>query len=384
MATVSHTIYSRYDPPERGSLEQSAGQSSDTLDLDDTWQHEANLASRRRHRPPPHFIPASVPSTESGPTRAGSSHVLDHSDVSLGTELSSWYQSLSSSRDPGNSTTQSSRSTVPAITRNNSSPSLGKAPISEKKNKNNWFIMKAIQSEPSSTHPSPPPSLADILARDPPPLPTEEKYKPPVWLELGPSNKGFAMLQRSGWNEGEALGPHVIRRPSESPLLDKKGKRREDNVTHEVLEFKSEEHDDVSELREVAVIDLSLSDSDPDTDDPNPNTGNFVSEKEHSPENLRSAHVSSSAHGGTALLTPLVTVLKSDRLGIGLKAKTVGPYKASKKRVTHNSVAMAAHIRTTEAIRRQKKEYGRGRRGYDKLRKREEAERKALLAHIKH
>jgi hypothetical protein len=265
------------------------------------------------------------------------------------------------------------------ITPNDSSPSLRRA--SARKNKNNWFIMKALQSEPSSTHSSPPPSLADILARDPPPLPMEEKYKPPVWLELGPSNKGFAMLQRSGWNEGEALGPDVIRRSSSMPNFNK-GKRREDRVTHEVLELKSQKcDDDVSELREVAVIDLTLSDTDSDIDDPDLDARELVFQ-EFPPEKTPSVHMSSSAHGGTALLTPLATTLKSDRLGIGLKAKTVGPYRASKKRVTHNAASMAAHIRAAEANRRQKKEYGGGRRGYDKLRKREEVERKRLLAYI--
>jgi len=186
------------------------------------------------------------------------------------------------------------------------------------------------------------------------------------------------MLQRSGWSEGEPLGPNVIRRPSDLPLPDRKG---DDNVSHEFLELKSEDYDDVSELREVAVIDLTLSDSDSDIDDFNPNAGNPVFEG-HSPEQPL-AHISSSGHGGTALLTPIATVLKSDRLGIGLKAKTVGPHKTSKKRVTHNATAMAAHIRAAEENRKRRKEHGRGRRGYSKLRKREEAERKKLLAYVK-
>ena len=381
MATVSHTIYSRYSLRERESLERETGQSPDSLCLEDTWQHEASLASRRQHRPSPYFIPASLPmsSIERGCTQASSLHVLDHDGVSSGNELSGWYRSLSRSRDSGDSTAQSDCSSS-TITRNDSSPLLGRA--SEGKNKNNWFIMKVIQSEPSSTLSSPPPSLATILARDPPPLPTEEKYKPPVWLELGPSNKGFTMLQRSGWNEGEPLGPDVIRRSSDMLSFDK-GKRRQDNVTHEVLELQSEGYEDVSELREVAVIDLTLSDSDSDIDDPNLHARELVFE-EFPPGTSQSVHISSSAHGGTALLTPLATTLKSDRLGIGLKAKTVGPHKASRKRVTHNAAAMAAHIRSAEASRRQKKEYGRGRRGYDKSRKREEAERKRLLAYIKH
>ena len=371
MATVSHTIYSRYDPQERkcNELESSDRQA---LEYSDTWQEEANLASRHRRRPPPHFIPASSSSTEWAFTQ-GSSHGANKDHVALGNELSDWYRSLSGE---GQSTTQSFRPI--SITRNNSSPSLGTP--SEKQTKNNWFIMKAIQSQPSSARSTSPPSLADILARDPPPLPNEDKYKPPVWLELGPSNKGFAMLQRSGWNEGEALGPDVIRRSSDSPQLDRKGKRY---VKREVWEVESEQYHDVSELREVAVIDLTLSDSDSDTiDDSGSNVGKGVFEEHYMSENPPSTFSSSSAHGGTALLTPLATVLKSDRLGVGLKAKTVGPYKASKKRVTHNAAAMAAHIRSAEASRKKKKEYGSGRKGYEKLRMHEEAERKRLLAYI--
>ena len=52
-------------------------------------------------------------------------------------------------------------------------------------------------SEPSTKPSSPAPSLADLLARDPPPLPSEGRYTPAVWLHIGPSNRGFGMLQRS-------------------------------------------------------------------------------------------------------------------------------------------------------------------------------------------
>jgi len=89
-----------------------------------------------------------------------------------------------------------------------------------------------------------------------------------------------------------------------------------------------------------------------------------------------------SAHGGKALLTPIATVLKSDRLGIGLKAKTAGPYKASQKRVTHNAEAMAAHVRAAEEARKRKEKFGRGRRGFKRQRNMEETKRKAMLAYL--
>jgi hypothetical protein len=87
-------------------------------------------------------------------------------------------------------------------------------------------------------------------------------------------------------------------------------------------------------------------------------------------------------HSQKSLLTPIATILKSDRLGIGLKAKTEGPYKQSKKRITHNQAALASHIRAAEELRRKKAEVGRGRRGFAKVRKREEKERKQMLAYL--
>jgi len=83
-----------------------------------------------------------------------------------------------------------------------------------------------------------------------------------------------------------------------------------------------------------------------------------------------------------ALVTPIATVLKSDRLGIGLKAKTVGPYRASQKHITHNAAAMLAHTKAAEELRKQKKTNGRGHRAFARQRKVEEANRKGLLAYM--
>jgi len=252
--------------------------------------------------------------------------------------------------------------------------------------------MKAIQSKPSSSVSTPVPTLADILARDPPPLPSEGKYTPPVWLEIGPSNKGFGMLQRSGWNEGEPLGPNVPRRkPVKDILPDKiiptkskdKGKGRLQKFTsssyQQTVEVKMEDIDEISELRNIDVIDLTLSDS--DSDDSSITAEDARLEDQ---DGFTDVGIDTSAtHGGIALLTPIATVLKSDRLGIGLKAKTVGPYKASQKRVTHNAAALAAHTRAAEESRKRMKEHGRGRRGYEKQRRIEEEKRKAMLALLK-
>jgi hypothetical protein len=146
---------------------------------------------------------------------------------------------------------------------------------------------------------------------------------------------------------------------------------------------------EVSEVQNV--IDLTLSDSDSDSgseeyhrsmSDPVATITRPDVTTEPSPSPLSPTSVPISAYDRKALLTPIATVLKSDRLGIGLKAKTVGPYKASQKRVTHNAAALAAHIRNAEEQRKKRMEVGRGRGGFEKLNKREETKRKRMLAYL--
>jgi hypothetical protein len=200
------------------------------------------------------------------------------------------------------------------------------------------------------------------------------------------------MLQRSGWNEGEPLGPNVPRRKPVKDILpddeiistksQDKGKGHLRFTSSSIPQYiKMENHDEIYELRNTDIIDLTLSDSDSDSDD-----SNVKDEDERLRDQDRFTDVDidiPTTHGGIALLTPIATVLKSDRLGIGLKAKTAGPYKASRKRVTHNAAALAAHIRAAEENRRRMKEHGRGRRGHEKQRRIEEERRKAMLAFLK-
>ena len=84
----------------------------------------------------------------------------------------------------------------------------------------------------------------------------------------------------------------------------------------------------------------------------------------------------------TALLTPLPTVLKSDRLGIGLKAKTEGPYRSSVKRVTHNAAALAAHVKAAEDRRRTQRLLGKGRRAFARAERLERERRQHMMAYL--
>ena len=369
MATVTHTIYSRYDPQQRELLERETGQfaDEDTAAADSlSWQTESSVGRQRRPAPPPRFVPATTSYDEWDLAEGTSSRVLPEVENDPpGNDLAGWYRSLTNSgRTPGSTHPSFGEPTHPMTS------SVPWDRYTEKRNKNNWFIMKAMQSEPVPAPSTTPSTLADILARDPPPLPTQEKYTPPVWLTLGPSNKGFAMLQQSGWNEGEALGPSVIRRgnPVAHIISDKEMLRS--------TRKSSAEGSQMTTKREV--IDLTLSNSDLDNDDSDKCDLEAVDNRVPPPPTPPSA----SAHSGTALLTPIATVLKSDRLGIGLKAKTFGPHKVSQKRVTHNAAAMAAHISAAEELRKRKKEVGRGQRGFNKTQKAEEANRKRMLAYL--
>ncbi|KAJ7927968.1 hypothetical protein B0H13DRAFT_1968806 [Mycena leptocephala] len=362
MATTSYTIYSHYDPAQREQLERETGQrpqDDQEIDSAEAWEAEAQMAFRKRQLPPPRFVPAVADS--SAPPPKPISRPPPDSDVA------EWYRSLTEMKNGP---------------RRNSSPSASAPPQPvprppERRSKNNWFIMNAITSEPAPAAAAPS-TLADILARDPPPLPHEAQYTPPVFLALGPAKKGFAMLQNSGWSEGEPLGPDVVRRPTlhgdtalEDMIATNRGNQVRRLVKEEALDRPIGKK--IGSFVPEEIIDLTMSDSESSDE----SDTEQVVDHDNTP-------VSIGAEGSSrkALITPIATVLKSDRLGIGLKAKTVGPYKASQKRVTHNAAAMLAHTKAAEELRKQKQRMGRGHRGFARQRKAEEANRKELLAYM--
>jgi hypothetical protein len=81
----------------------------------------------------------------------------------------------------------------------------------------------------------------------------------------------------------------------------------------------------------------------------------------------------------TVLLTPLTTVLKSDRLGIGLKAKTEGPYRSSVKRVKRNAAAAAA---SEDVHRAQRLLMGKGHRAFARAERLERESRQSMMAYL--
>ncbi|KLO15990.1 hypothetical protein SCHPADRAFT_238530 [Schizopora paradoxa] len=347
MATETRYIYSRHTP--------ETAEQSNIDDSVDPWLTEQPFGVNERIARPPRFVAASA-STDSTQTTP--------SDKLVSSSRKSWYLSLKRTSTSGSSTPLSGSSASPEIARPNAL--VEQPPRKAKKPDELWFIRQALdtqaseQSEASGSGSSTP-TLADILTRDPPPLPSEKQYKPPVWLVVGPGNKGFEMLQKSGWEEGEALGLATRRsaglgfKPKVPPPAVK-----EDLDADEVIDLTHSSDDD---------------DDDGDTDEAPESRSTMTNDATGQPLDYLDHHP-------VALVTPIPITLKSDRLGIGLKAKTVGPFRESVKKVTHSQAAMAAHARASEKMRRQKQVLGRGRRGFEKIKRAEERSRKSMLAYL--
>ncbi|KAF5369516.1 hypothetical protein D9758_002770 [Tetrapyrgos nigripes] len=384
MATKAYTIYSHYDPEDREALERETGQIQDSVDEADRWEAEARTVYKRRITAP-HFVPASYSDWSS--LGASSSKQTPSSTPRSEDDVADWYRSLTS------------RTSTPVDSAKPRTPSLtSKAKLSsevqqsKKLDKNNWFIQNVQSTNIRPSNASSSSTLADILARDPPPLPSEEQFRPPVFLAIGPANKGFAMLEKSGWNEGEALGRNVIRRSRRLDLLediesdDERKRKRKRTVKQEEVEVATEDAD-VKELRQVSVIDLTLSDSDDESCGEEDVKEETVDEKDTEATVSEVAGSSTidqeaSESGRKALIVPISTVLKNDRLGLGLKAKTEGPYKSSVKRITHNVAALANHLLNAEEARERKSKFGRGRRGLAREYKQEQLKRQEMMAYM--
>ncbi|KAJ8586287.1 hypothetical protein M405DRAFT_365112 [Rhizopogon salebrosus TDB-379] len=363
MATVAHRIRSDYDHADRERLEKETGQIS--IDEAEEWDTAPTFSATRR-APPPSFVPARIQYDEWG-SDVSLNHPIPSGTPAVDNGTSQWYRALTKGRSNASENQQPSRPS--------STPTEVPKLKAEATTKNNWFIKRALQSEPPTKPSSPAPSLADLLARDPPPLPSEERFIPPVWLAIGPSNKGFNLLQKHGWNEGEGLGAHVARsRRPRSPAR----KFRAEPISPVPSRGASMPAGDQN-FRDIPPDIIDLTESDSESED-------AFESLHRSPSlplpSVSNAYGATDPHSQKSLLTPIPTILKSDRLGIGLKAKTEGPYKQSKKRVTHNQAALASHIRAAEEMRRKRAEVGRGRRGFAKVRRREEKERKQMLAYL--
>lgn len=447
MATTTYYIRSHYDRDrdlerlqrETGQLAEGDEQQPE-LPEEDPWEKIQSFGVRRRLANAPRFVPATI---AYDPWNEGLASLPEEPKASSGGSvgIADWYKSLTQSNITGDNTstvetTQTATTPAPAPSQPIASSSSISAPISRpssthpRRTNSDWFISRALsaQTSTSSAPPTPIPttSLADILLRDPPI--TSQPLKPPVFLHLGPSNKGWAMLQSRGWREGEGLGVGAIRRADtrvdeleeeeEDELEGRerkrakrenrdskqakgkvKGKGREVNrVTVKEEEHVYEGDDGIIEVKKTEIIDLTLSDSESEfesdsdsenntsevDDDPTtaPSPSATITTTTSTPTTTAPQPPPSHHATQTSLLTPLPTVLKSDRLGIGLKAKTEGPYHSSVKRVTHNAAAMREHVKRGEETRRRKVMEGKGRRAFERRERKERERRREMLAYM--
>ncbi|KZV73805.1 hypothetical protein PENSPDRAFT_648569 [Peniophora sp. CONT] len=390
MATRAYIIRSDYNPDtdrDRLLLETGQGeQLAQEIAARELWNRE-NLLTHRR-APPPRFVPATISFDEWGNMITGAGDEQPRrTGAGQKVEVASWYRSLP------RSDSSPATSSIPPASASRSKPisttTAQPAAKNSTRHAQNWFISGAISASTSSGPPAPVPStsLADILARDPPSR--SAPHTPPVFLHLGPDNRGWTMMQAQGWAEGDVLGPRRARAglgstPQQSS--DRKGKGKAIFVKREDEYIRTEnvlDDEEIVEVKHAPIIDLTLSDS--SSEDENDNS--FSLPPSPAPPAPQSASRSLSPDTDPddpriALQTPIATRLKADRLGIGLKAKTSGPYKQSVKRVTHNKAALQEHVRAAEHARKARETFGRGRNGLARKDRAEREKRDRLLAYM--
>ncbi|KAG8698451.1 hypothetical protein FRC09_007230 [Ceratobasidium sp. 395] len=256
MATEAYRIVSDYTPPGDNydiTVEKEAVLSAD---VDALWESEAGPSRiSLKRRIPPRFVAATNTHSIVEQTKTETSTKSDSGDIG------SWYAGLSRA----NQTSELRQSQTPTLPPQPTPASATTKPAKQKPNKNDWFIRRALSQVPDAP-PVPTSSLADMLEQSPPSL--QDPLQPPIFLHLNPTNRGWGMLQRHGWEEGQPLGLGLGARtaPPTPPI------------------------DDSSTARNTP---LELGDDDP------------------------------AASARTALITPLRTTLKVDKRGIGPRSKSM-------------------------------------------------------------
>jgi hypothetical protein len=315
MATEAFTIVSKYTALSDEFDATVQKEAVLSADMDALWESEAgpsNISLKRRI--PPRFVPATnAYSVVEGRGVPGSTAKVETSGVG------SWYAGLSRAHTPSKQPEPPSKAADSPATQNIPKP---KPP---KPTKNDWFIRRALSNVPVDTTPVRSNSLADMLEQAPPSL--EKPVQPPVFLHLGPNNRGWGMLQRHGWEEGQPLGL------GSAPATPIGSTPIAPSLEHSAIENQTEE--------EIVPAEAS---------------------KENQASSSR-----------TALITPLRTTLKVDKRGIGPRSKSM-----PRPGITHS----LSDIRTV-AERARRERDGRGKRGFARAARRDAEERSRLYQELK-
>lgn len=219
--------------------------------------------------------------------------------------VADWFKSLPASR----------ASSLPASRASSPPPTPKPTPIATPPNgplvipPSQWFIRRVLlsQHDPYQTKPKAKPSSIGSLIDS---YDAEVEKPKNFGYVLGPRNKGYELLKKSGW-EGGGLG---ARPPAPPP-----------QVIDLTLSDSDEEEEDEEEIQ-IVDVKPSIFDAPPTIQTP-------------------PAAVPTYGPGRTA---PIATALKSDRLGIG--------HSIAKKRITHTSRELRQHGKKAKWIAHKKPE----------------------------
>ncbi|KAG8992605.1 hypothetical protein FRB94_008348 [Tulasnella sp. JGI-2019a] len=375
MATRAFHIISDYEAPserEEGHPVQETAEEIAAQDAHAWSQAQTFSVSQRIARPPKFVKPSGLYDDNGRPIVSDYEdddeiQIIDHKPSDIG----SWYRGLKRANDTGAKppppvTIQPEVNQPPTTT---SSVETAPTTTSAKKDPT-WFLSRVLHSQLSGSstplsHSSSTSSLADMLSRAPPPLPSEAPFVPPVWTVLGPANQGYGMLQKFGWEEGKPLGLQAP--PSNRTLKSESDDEGTIARRRGGIGFKDKE-----KAQEVEVVDLTA-DSDDEDDELNISATHAISASDVAAPRPH--------HDGRALLTPLPTILRADRSGIGSKAGLA-------KNIKHTSEA----LRLLELKKKRNSRRGAavgpdmsigGARRFARMAKRDARDRAELLAFMK-
>ncbi|KAG8816499.1 hypothetical protein FRC17_000304 [Serendipita sp. 399] len=381
MALNAYTIYS---DERSGKLEsQDGGQSHDE---DGTQKPD----EERSHRIHIQFVPAKSGYDDLGrPTDIVQSS--GDAKVSADGGIGDWYMSLQRSqpKEPLPRRVSSTKSKDKALPVS-SEGGLKEVSEPERPMQNNWFRPTSSVSLQERKQSS---SLAEMLRREPPN--PGNPLVPPVYYAIGSTNKGYEMLTKGGWEEGQPLGPAAAS-TSTSSVQGARYSRQVEKKEKWVTLYGSMPKLLVPKAdgAGVEVVDISREEEESETsswedDDDTPMFEQATSEGPAAPSTIepriRSGEVSKF---DKPILTPIPVALKNDRVGLGAEKR--------KRLVTHSSLAIQHHIQQgrinqnhhISEMRRMERDhlrgtYGRGKRAYARKAKEEEEKRKRLREYMK-
>ena len=371
MALNAFTIYSHPEPIKESKI------SDLSPELDEGAQ---GPSSKPLVRIPNNFVSAKGDYDEFGRLTGTPEVAIDVNAKDMGSRarIGDWYSSLQRTQTPA-TLTSAPRSQSPHTSHSRSTAPT--ASTSHAAHTTNWFkpLVPDLQNTPTAD------SLAEMLKRDPPD--SQNPLIPPVHYALGPQNRGYEMLTKGGWEEGQPLGPTSKRtqRPSsEATSSSYMKKEKWATLTGDMPKLVLRDEHDGSTL----LVDITNAEEDDEeeseTSDEEENNGLFSADD---PTQEETGMIVDARQDGRsqdkAILTPIPVVLKNDRTGLGLTKK--------KRLVTHSSLALRHHIQQGKLERRNhatearqmerdymRGMYGRGKRAYARKAAAEQEKRKRI------